>query len=82
MIGMNSLTSKPLPTLFDNHLSVTVAAEYSGYSEQYLRRLLRTGRLSCTKLGQTWLIEFESLKNHLSRIEGVKDRRFGPRREN
>ena len=33
------------------------AAEYSGYNEQYLRRLLRAGRLEGIKIGQVWLIE-------------------------
>lgn len=37
--------------------SVKAAAEYSGCNEQYLRRLLRAGRLEGVKIGQVWLIK-------------------------
>ena len=40
------------PLVVTNHLSVQVAAEISGYSLQYLRRLLRNGKLAGLKLGQ------------------------------
>jgi len=33
------------PVVVNNHISVKVAAEFSGYSLQYLRRLLRYGKL-------------------------------------
>lgn len=33
------------------HLSVQTAATYRGYSSQYLRRLLRVGKLKGTKVG-------------------------------
>ena len=35
----------------NNHISVHSAAEYSGYSLQYLRRVLRTGKLKGLKIG-------------------------------
>ena len=48
----------PLPhkslagAVLEKHLSVKAAAEYSGYNGQYLRRLLRAGRLDGTRIGQ------------------------------
>jgi len=43
--------------VFNNCISVKGAACHSGYNAQYLRRLLRDGRLTGMKLGQTWLID-------------------------
>ena len=45
------------PIVFNNCISVKGAAFHSGYNMQHLRRLLRDGRLSGMKLGQTWLID-------------------------
>jgi len=35
-----------------NHISVQAATEISGYNTQYLRRLLRAGKLDGIKIGQ------------------------------
>ena len=53
--------------IVSNHISVKSAATLSGYSLQYIRRLLRTDRLSGMKVGQVWLVEIESLKEYLNR---------------
>ena len=34
------------PQVLNSHISVLTAASYSGYSTQYLRRLLRTSKLT------------------------------------
>ena len=64
--------------VLERHLSVKSAAEAFGYNEQYLRRLLRAGRLQGVKIGQVWLITLASLEAHLSRGHAALDRRFGP----
>ena len=46
--------------VLEKHISVKAAAEFSGYSIQYLRRLLRNDRLEGIKIGQVWLIEMDS----------------------
>jgi hypothetical protein len=48
---------KPTNSLqvLNNYISVQVAAQYSGYSSQYLRRLLRNGKLGGIKIGQLLL---------------------------
>jgi hypothetical protein len=38
--------------VLNNHISVKAAALFSGYSLQYLRRMLRTGKLNGVKIGQ------------------------------
>ena len=64
--------------VLERHLSVKAAAEYSGYNEQYLRRLLRAGRLKGIKIGQVWLIKLAPLEAHLRKGQMAQDRRYGP----
>jgi excisionase family DNA binding protein len=65
--------------VLDKHVSVKAAAELSGYSIQYLRRLLRSERLEGIKIGQVWLISLTSLETYLRDGLMIKDRRHGPR---
>lgn len=71
--------SEVFPLVVTNHISVKVAADYSGYSLQYLRRLLRAGKLASLKIGQVWLIEVVDLEAYLENANSSKDHRFGPR---
>ena len=74
MVVFNSNVS-PLTT--HNHISVKAASTYSGYSQQYLRRLLRGGRLANIKVGQLWLIDKECFDAYLQKVGKTQDRRFG-----
>jgi excisionase family DNA binding protein len=65
--------------VLEKHISVKAAAELSGYSIQYLRRLLRSGTLEGVKIGQVWLITLASLDAYLKRAKMLSDRRCGPR---
>ena len=65
--------------LINRHLTVQAAAEATGYNMQYLRRLLRSGRLEGIKIGQIWLIEMQSLEGYLQQVETTSDRSCGPR---
>ena len=62
------------------HLTVQAAADCSGYSIQYLRRLLRSGSLIGTKIGQVWLIDLNAFENYIEQAEQTDDRRCGPRK--
>ena len=66
------------PFVLNNHISVKVASLYSGYSIQYLRRLLRQSRLKGIKLGQIWFIEKAYLDKYLLEAFNNTDNRFGP----
>ncbi len=68
-----------IPIVFNNCISVKAAAFHSGYNVQYLRRLLRDGRLSGLKLGQTWLIDNHTFEVYLKNANLTKDKRFGPK---
>jgi excisionase family DNA binding protein len=81
MISLNTQTTtqSKTPTIINNHVTVNTAAEATGYNIQYLRRLLRSGKLEGIKIGQMWLIESQSLETYLQRGESTSDRRCGPR---
>ena len=65
--------------VLNNHISVKDAAVISGYSLQYLRRLLRTGKLTGLKIGQLWLIDKDTLETYLIKASEASDQRFGPK---
>jgi excisionase family DNA binding protein len=74
---MNPHTISQL-VVVNNHISVHSAAEYSGYSLQYLHRLLRTGKLKGLKIGQFWLIDQSAFNTHFKKAIQATDQRFGP----
>ena len=65
--------------LVKKYISVQAAAEVTGYNTQYLRRLMRSGKLEGIKIGQLWLIEMQSLETYLQHVETTSDRRCGPK---
>jgi hypothetical protein len=75
MISLNHQT--PL-SIVNNHIPVKDAADISAYSFQYLRRLLRTGKLAGLKIGQVWLIEAAAFEAYLDKVVEASDQRFGP----
>jgi excisionase family DNA binding protein len=76
---MISLHQAISPKVLNNHISVQVAARYSGYSLQYLRRLLRNGNLEGIKIGQIWLVEKDAFDKYLEQAQVATDQRFGPK---
>jgi len=68
-----------IPIVFNNCISVKTAAFLSGYNVQYLRRLLRDGKFSGMKLGQTWLIDKDMFEVYLESANLTQDKRFGPK---
>ena len=62
-----------------NHISVQAATEFSGYNAQYLRRLLRAGKLNGIKVGQVWLIDLVSMEKYFSFALSSNDMRYGPK---
>jgi hypothetical protein len=63
----------------NNHIPVETAAKISGYSHQYLRRLLRCSKLEGLKIGQVWLIDNTSFDGYLALASDAFDLRFGPK---
>ena len=75
----NSFLQNSAGILLDKFITVQAAAAVTGYCSQYLRRLLRAGKLEGVKVGQVWLIKMSSLGTHLKRTETTGDHRCGPR---
>jgi len=67
------------PQVLNNHISVQAVASYSGYSTQYLRRLLRNGKLEGIKIGQLWLVDKAALDLYIEQAKDATDQRFGPK---
>ena len=65
--------------IIHNYITVETAAEITGYNIQYLRRLLRSGKLTGTKVGQVWLIKLSALELYFQERESCFDRRCGPK---
>jgi excisionase family DNA binding protein len=62
--------------------SVKEASRASGYSEQYLRRLIRQGKIKgVVKVGPAYLIPVESLDAYIEEMQATDDARTGPRSE-
>ena len=67
----------PVPFVFNNCIAIKDAANHCGYNIQYLRRLLRDGRLTGKKLGQTWLIDKSKFESYLENANHKQDKRLG-----
>ena len=67
-----------VPEFTDEYITVRSAAEFSGYNQQYLRRLLRKGVLRTRRIEQIWLIDQRDFKVYFEGANQSKDKRFGP----
>ena len=63
----------------EDFMTIEEATEFSGYTEQYLRRMSRAGKIEALKRGHFWLVNRHSLETYMDRAADVADRRFGPR---
>lgn len=43
--------------------SVPVAAEMTGLSQRYIRRLAKDKKIRCDRIGRDWLIDMDSLRS-------------------
>jgi excisionase family DNA binding protein len=82
MISFNSPSNSQqsnTAVLIHQYITVQAAADVTGYTIQYLRRMLRSGALKGIKIGYMWLIDMESLGKYLEHVEQTSDRCFGPK---
>ena len=61
-------------------LTTAEAAELSGYHENYIRRVVRAGKVKAQKFGPTWQISRESLLEYLEVASKSSDKRWGAKR--
>jgi excisionase family DNA binding protein len=60
-------------------IAVQIASKQLGYSDQYLRKLLRNETIQGIKIGQLWLILCKSLLEYIEVASTTEDLRYGPR---
>jgi hypothetical protein len=70
---MTSYNQRAAPFVLNNYILVQGAAEYSGYSLQYLRCLLRKSELEGTKIGQLWLVDTGALDGCIKQEQDSTD---------
>ncbi len=66
----------------EDYMTLRQAIRFSGYNDQYLRRMAKEGRIHALKFGQFWMISRRSLEafmDHAS-AKGEQDNRYGPKK--
>ena len=63
----------------DDWLTVQEAAKLTGYHAEYLRILIREGKITARKFGPVWAISKSALLTYLKIAEKSADRRHGPK---
>ena len=56
------------------------ATQLSGYSDQYIRRLIRQEKLTAEKKGGQFWINKQSLLDYIQAAQEADDKRHGPKR--
>jgi excisionase family DNA binding protein len=64
----------------EDWITTAEAVRLSGYSSQYIRRLIRTGKIDARKFGPIWQVKKSALLTYLQQAERSDDKRRGPRR--
>lgn len=59
--------------------SIKEASKKTGYNEEYLRRLIRRGKIEAVRIGPAYLIRVSSLDRYLKEMQLSGDARMGPR---
>ena len=63
------------------YVSVEEASQITGYSEQYIRRLLRQGKIKAEKKGSMWWVELESLETYKREMDSLGSDKYSPWRD-
>lgn len=59
-------------------ITTTEAAELTGYSVQYLRRLVRQGRVKARKWVNAWMIDQAALLDYKQKMDNLGPRKHDP----
>jgi len=66
----------------DDWITTQEAAELSGYHVNYLRWLIKQGKIVARKFGPVWQVSRDSLQTYLKAAEQSDDKRRGPQSPN
>lgn len=62
-------------------IPISQAAKISGYNAEYLRRLMRNGKVKFRKFSFIYQVNKQSLLNYLKEAENKADNRYTPKRK-
>jgi excisionase family DNA binding protein len=65
----------------EDWLTVNEAAEQSGYNAEYIRELIRQGKIKARKFSIVWMVSNESLAGYLKKVQTLGEKR-GRKAEN
>ena len=60
-------------------ITTAEAVSLTGYNAEYIRRLIRSGRVKARKFGIVWQVDRASLLGYLKKSELSTDKRKGPK---
>lgn len=63
----------------ENWITVHDACQMTGYNAEYLRRLIRNGKVKARKVSIVWVVDQASLLGYVSQNQETTDRRRGPK---
>lgn len=63
------------------YISTQEASDLTGYSIQYLQRLLRQGKINAVKKGGMYWIELNSLEDYKRKMDTLGSEKYSPYRE-
>ncbi len=60
-------------------ISISDAADLSGYHPEYIRRLIRNGEITAKKFSIVWQVNKRSLIDYLKEATSKEDKRYTPK---
>jgi excisionase family DNA binding protein len=60
-------------------LTTAEAAELSGYHAEYIRQIIKAGKVQARKFGPVWQVSKQSLLDYLQAAREKGDKRWGPK---
>ena len=61
-------------------ITVSQAAQLTGYNEEHITRLCRQGKIKARKYSIVWQVDRDSLSGYIAKVEKLGDKR-GPKRK-
>jgi len=65
--------------MVEEWLTTAEAAELSGYHTEYIRQIIKAGKVQGKKFGPVWQVNKQSLLNYIQTGREKQDKRWGPK---
>ncbi len=59
------------------YITTEEASQLSGYNVEYIRQLIRSGKISADKRGRDWWVDQNAFLSYLRLAEKSEDKRYG-----